>query len=80
MKGADCSLKDTAMNTTLHFFASKNAILKNDNGMRNDFDADENNSRLTKEDYRKCFHLIVERGARLFDKNEAGNDISYHYC
>uniref|UniRef100_A0A915B5E4 Poly [ADP-ribose] polymerase n=1 Tax=Parascaris univalens TaxID=6257 RepID=A0A915B5E4_PARUN len=77
LKGADCSLKDTAMNTPLHFFASKNAILRNDNGVRNDFDSDENNSRLTKEEYRKCFHLIVERGAGPFDKNEAG-DCPFH--
>ncbi|VDM38359.1 unnamed protein product [Toxocara canis] len=73
-KGADCSLKDTAMNTPLHHFASKNAKLKIVGGMRKDFDDHDNDSRLTKDEYCRCVDLILDAGAGLLDKNEAGDD------
>ncbi|VDM39831.1 unnamed protein product [Toxocara canis] len=76
-KGADCSLKDTAMNTPLHHFASKNAIFKIENGKRTDFDADDNGCRLTKDDYRRCVNLILRGNAKLLDRNEAG-DCPFH--
>uniref|UniRef100_A0A0N5AY30 Poly [ADP-ribose] polymerase n=1 Tax=Syphacia muris TaxID=451379 RepID=A0A0N5AY30_9BILA len=74
-KGADCSLKDSCMNTPLHCFAALKVKLQTDNDEECSEVAEDNGQRLTVDEYKHCIDLLIKHGAKLNDKNQDGETV-----
>ncbi|VDN05648.1 unnamed protein product [Thelazia callipaeda] len=68
-KGADCSLKDSSSYSPLHYFCTVSYQLKVENSDV-DFNKEANEERLTKDEYRSCFNLLIANSMDLFAENK----------
>lgn len=71
-KGADCSLKDSSLNTPLHYFCMLTYKLKDEHAEEEEVSAQENEQRLSKEEYCRCLQYLLDAGADLKEKNDNG--------
>lgn len=72
-KGANCSVKDSFLNTPLHIFVALKAKLYDKDAT--DVDKEENDLRMTVDDYKYCIDLLIKHGAKIEDRNHEGESV-----